>query len=965
MLTFEGEQYLLAADDHAAWSFDVKLFVVFAVLGTLATYFSVNIPYTKVLIEGRWIFCYMGFALISRWWLALLLACLLSIVRLFGLPLTTVFIGNMMYAFPVFLIIRTMRKYVFDRLRTLVWYGVVWFLMILICYQLFHTPAVWAILAFIEDDPIGPAILSGWREQPFFVESLLVGVISALGMVTVRSTIALRASRQELITTLYSIGDGVIATDAAGHIRRMNPVAEALTGWREDEARGQPLDRVFCIFDEQTRAPVDNPVDQVLREGRVVGLANHTLLVARDGVEHPIVDSAAPIRDDAYLDPDGVVLVFRDQSEERAAQRELEESHDRLLLALHNARMGIWDWDIETDRVAWHGEHASLFGVPLTMADTTTIQAVLACLHPDDRGLGIEAFNRTVQTGSDFVATYRVIWPDNTIHWLHSHGRFVREGVETPRRIVGTTMDITERKRAEMERERLVAEIQAQAQRMEQVLATVPTGVLLLDNQGRVVQANPVAEEVISLLAGAKVGDVITHLGERPLDALLTSPKTRGLWHEVAVDQKIFEVIARPVVSAWRDDTGSDGAAYSDLTLVEHWVMVINDVTQERAVQSQLQQQEQLAAVGQLAAGVAHDFNNIMATIVLYAQMSSRSQTLTEQDRERLAVINQQAWYATRLIDQILDFSRRAVLELQPLDLVPVLKEQVKLLERTLPETISIDLTYGPGAYTVNADPTRMQQMITNLAVNARDAMPTGGTLRMVLDRVTIESDAPRPLTEMEPGPWIRLTVSDTGSGIAQDVLPRIFEPFFTTKEPGEGSGLGLPQVQGIVGQHKGHIVVTSREGEGSAFTIYLPPLEDRLVEQTPSDFEDIPMGQGEVVLVVEDDPTVRAALLDSLRQLNYQVLAAADGEEAMRALAERGQEVALVLSDVVMPRMGGIALMHALRDAGWEMPMVLLTGHPLDNELEALHDFGVSDWLTKPPSFERLAHTLDSALRR
>ena len=211
-------------------------------------------------------------------------------------------------------------------------------------------------------------------------------------------------------------------------------------------------------------------------------------------------------------------------------------------------------------------------------------------------------------------------------------------------------------------------------------------------------------------------------------------------------------------------------------------MLVVKEVAQEREIKAQLQQQERLAAVGQLAAGIAHDFNNIMATIVLYAQIAAQSEGLSERDRERMAMINQQAWHATRLIERILDFSRRSMLEKRPLDLLLLLKEQIELLNRTLPEHIKIELEYGKGDYIIRADPTRMQQMLTNLAVNARDAMPNGGELSIRLERVIVGDGKSPILPEIEAGEWVRLKVSDTGTGISPDVLPHIFEPFFTTK---------------------------------------------------------------------------------------------------------------------------------------------------------------------------------------
>ncbi len=515
----------------------------------------------------------------------------------------------------------------------------------------------------------------------------------------------------------------------------------------------------------------------------------------------------------------------------------------------------------------------------------------------------------------------------------------------------GVLRDITARKRMEQEREHLLAQIGRQAQLVQQILATVPEGVLLLDADGRIRQANPVAEGDLAVLAGAEVGDVITHLGDRQLDELLTSPPTKGLWHEVRSEGRVFEVIARPM---------------EDRTELKNWVLVMRDVTQEREVQRRVHQQERLASVGQLAAGVAHDFNNIMSTIALYAQMMAQTEeNLSPRCQSQLKTIDEQAQRAIELIQQILDFSRRSVLEQRPLDLVPLLKEQVKLLERTLPESIQIKLRYGRGDHTVNADPTRIQQVVMNLAVNARDAMPEGGDLDIDLDRVTIKPNERPPLPEMERGDWVRMTVSDNGEGIPDDVLPHIFDPFFTTKEVGEGTGLGLAQVWGIVKQHEGHVDVSTAVGVGTTFTLYLPALIIRPPQSLLPEEQSLIRGEGELILLVEDNPSLRRAIMGILRQLNYRVLAAADGLEALEIMEQREEEIALVLSDVVMPRMGGKALLHALREQGASVPIVLLTGHTLEEELDGLLSEGLDDWLIKPPSLGQLSKTVRQALEQ
>jgi CheY-like chemotaxis protein len=254
-----------------------------------------------------------------------------------------------------------------------------------------------------------------------------------------------------------------------------------------------------------------------------------------------------------------------------------------------------------------------------------------------------------------------------------------------------------------------------------------------------------------------------------------------------------------------------------------------------------------------------------------------------------------------------LDFSRSATLDLRPLDLVPLLKEQVKLWHRTLPENIHLDLVYEDEAYyTVKADPTRMQQMFMNLAVNARDAMPDGGTLRVSLARVQIWPDDVPTLPGLHSGMWLCIRVSDTGTGIPEDVLPHIFEPFFTTKAPDRGSGLGLAQVFGIVSQHNGAIDVETQTGKGTTFIIYLPALPSPDRTATTAKREGLIAGHGETILVVEDNPTTRLALVDSLAQLNYHTLEAGNGREGLALFEQAAGKIALILSDLVMPEMGG-----------------------------------------------------------
>ncbi len=306
---------------------------------------------------------------------------------------------------------------------------------------------------------------------------------------------------------------------------------------------------------------------------------------------------------------------------------------------------------------------------------------------------------------------------------------------------------------------------------------------------------------------------------------------------------QVFEILSTPFIVAGRR---------------EGWTLLIRNTTDASRIQQMAQQQDRLAAVGQLAAGIAHDFNNIMAAIILYSEMLLSQPDLSGRSYERLTTILQQAQRASGLTRQVLDFSRRSVMEQHPTTLVPFLKELHKLLARTLPESISLRLDFEDEDVIVNADPSRLQQVFMNLALNARDAMPGGGELRFHLGMLDVSDGEVTPSPGMGRGRWVCITVSDTGEGIPAEALPHVFEPFYTTKDVGAGTGLGLAQVYGIVQQHGGHILVWSERGQGTQFSIYLPVLFAAAAPAQAEMPQPVVRGHSESVLVVEDDPATR-----------------------------------------------------------------------------------------------------------
>jgi len=497
---------------------------------------------------------------------------------------------------------------------------------------------------------------------------------------------------------------------------------------------------------------------------------------------------------------------------------------------------------------------------------------------------------------------------------------------------------------------KLLLRTQHQAQQMHNIIRSVPEGVVLLSADLEIMMANPAANDILSVLCSEFPQESLDRIGDHSIEDLLT-PNPDGLWHEIREasedPSRLFEGLARPL-SSHSPQSG--------------WVLLLREVTHEREIQQRIQQQERLASVGQLAAGIAHDFNNIMVPIVLYSEMMHEEAGLSPEIRERLEIILNQSQRAASLTQQILDFSRRSVIQSMPLNLTPFLKEMKRLLERTLPESIQITLQIQVDEPTILADITRMQQVFLNIALNARDAMPHGGTLSFVLESCETTPDKPAPLPGMPHRSWLRIRARDTGTGIPEKDLAHIFEPFFTTKGPDQGSGLGLAQVYGIIKQHDGFIHVTSQSGEYTEFIMYLPAYS-RTSDPGLTDALPREKGFGRKVLIVEDDPAVRTAVSEVLTSLDYLGIPAESTSHALEIYRDSWQEISLILSDMVMPHMSGIELLQKLQVINPEVRMIVMSGYPLGEKRSISDHPGVVGWIQKPIGIQSVANALSAAL--
>jgi GAF domain-containing protein/C4-dicarboxylate-specific signal transduction histidine kinase/ActR/RegA family two-component response regulator len=501
---------------------------------------------------------------------------------------------------------------------------------------------------------------------------------------------------------------------------------------------------------------------------------------------------------------------------------------------------------------------------------------------------------------------------------------------------------------------RLHAVLSAQQKHLESLVEHVPVGILLFDEDHNLLVTNTLGRDLLAVFENSPEQFKPLRFGDLTLEELIQHDQDL-IPLEISLEgppRRVFGIQIRQVGE-----------------LKPQWVLTIREITQERDYQARIQGQDRLATVGQLAAGIAHDFNNIMAAILVYTDLLQHDPDIQQISRERLRVIEQQVQRAASLIRQILDFSRRSIMEQSNLDLLPFVKELDKLLGRVLPETIRLELTYTPGYYWVNADPTRLQQVFMNLAVNARDAMPDGGILHFGLEHWELKPGDTPTLPNMPPGDWARITVTDNGIGIPHEIQERIFEPFFTTKPVGQGTGLGLAQVYGIIKNHDGYIDVSSQPGMGTTFTIYLPALKVSPEAPPPPEVYSRVRGSGEPVLLVEDNEATLQALTTMLEAQNYRVITARNGQEALQCFKQSQETIAFIVSDIVMPEMSGTSLYEELRKqqpAAKEQPgfkILFITGHPLDAKNHALLEKENVHWLQKPFSVREFNQALKSLL--
>ena len=392
-------------------------------------------------------------------------------------------------------------------------------------------------------------------------------------------------------------------------------------------------------------------------------------------------------------------------------------------------------------------------------------------------------------------------------------------------------------------------------------------------------------------------------------------------------------------------------------------LVVVHDVTERRRLEQQVRQAQKMDAVGRLAGGIAHDFNNLLTTILGYCNLLSENPALTSSLREDVQEIEQAATSAASLTRQLLAFSRKQLIEPKVIDANDVLSRMSKMIQRLIGEDLVFEQRLEPALHPIRIDPGQLEQVLVNLAVNARDAMPQGGRLLIETANVELDSEYAQHHLSVTPGTYVMLSVTDTGEGMSREVQAQLFEPFFTTKEVGKGTGLGLATVYGIVKQNDGNIWVYSEPGRGSAFKVYFPALPKTPVHQMAAPKAAARLSGKETILVVEDDKQLRQLARRTLEKQGYTILSAANGDEAVQMSETHPGPIELMVTDVVMPGISGRKLTEAIARARPHIKVLYCSGYTAS----AIAHHGVIDsgvaFLQKPFTLDSLARKVREVL--
>ncbi len=659
-----------------------------------------------------------------------------------------------------------------------------------------------------------------------------------------------------------------------------------------------------------------------------------------------------PEKLEAYVQPLGIwfsvsvyspekghfIAVFDNITERKRAEQALQESEERFRILADGAFEGVV---ISRDGVILDTNQVfcQMSGYSLEELVGMSIRDTAA---PEFRDIAM----RHILSGSEEAYESAILRKDGQVIPALVKGKTIPYEGGTAR--IASVRDISAARKAEELQRRLATAIEQSAE-----------AVLITDTKGIIQYVNPAVERNSGFSSEDLLGKTprVFKSGEHDntfYRQLWNTIKEGNIWSGRLVNKRkdgsLFQEEA--TISPVRNSAGE----------ITNFVAVKRDITEHLELSNQLFQAQKLEAVGTLAGGVAHDFNNLLQVVLGYSELILADEELPGRYRDDLGKVNRAARNGADLVQRLLTFGRKTEFQPRPINLNRRIEQLQKMLSRTIPKMIEIELVLADELAAINADPVQIEQILMNLAINARDAMPDGGRLVIETQNVTLDEQYSKTHLDAKPGSYVLLCVSDTGQGIDKETLQHIFEPFFTTKAPGEGTGLGLAMVYGIVKQHGGHIRCYSERSEGTTFRIYFPALvsdeESRQVETKA-----LPRGGSETVLIVDDEEMIRDLGARILTKAGYKAIMAFNGKEALDVYRKRKDEIAIVILDLIMPEMGGKQCLEGLLSVNPSVNVVIASGYSASDSIKEALALGAKGFVNKPYDIRQVLEVVRAVL--